>query len=489
MPDGLEGDTRPAPDLPPSLTSPTADAGRRWLKVDVALLAVVGAGFAFRVFTLFTVARRNPNAGDPWYYHQQSRLLTANRGFSEPYTWCRADLVNATGGCKGGGKLIATAIHPPLFSMWFAISNLVGADSWFAHKVMACIAGSLTILFVGLIGRELAGRRAGLLAAGIAAAYPNLWVIDGIGMPEGLFCAMIAGSIWAAYHWRRTPTVGWAAATGVALGLATLTRGEAIFLVPALLVPLVLLRRGLSGRARVTHLGVMAGLALLLLVPWTVRNATRFHDTVLLSTNSAEVLVYANCDAAYHGRFAGFWVFGCQNDIRRTLPGGEPPGDESQRANFYRHIGFDYAKHHQSELPAVLAARVGRVWDVYRPFQNTELSKIEGRPRWISTLGLWCYWVLLPFAIGGVVVLHRRRVSLLPVAVQALGVTVTALYAYGVVRFRAPAEVAVVVLAGIGMDALMRRRRPVRPGAQEAWAAAVQTDRATDAVPAEGANA
>src|SRR4051794_7149058 len=87
---------------------------RRWGRVDVALLAIVAGGFAFRVFTLFNLARRNPNAGDPWFYHQESRLLTSNRGFSEPFGWCRADLVNASGACRGGGKLLATAIHPPL---------------------------------------------------------------------------------------------------------------------------------------------------------------------------------------------------------------------------------------------------------------------------------------------------------------------------------------------------------------------------------------
>ncbi len=437
-------------------------------RIDLALAGIVLAGFAFRVFTLFNLAERNPNAGDPWFYHQQSRLLTSGRGFSEPFTWCRVDLANITGGCRGGGRLVPTAIHPPLFSLWYALSNLVGADSWFAHKVMSCLAGSLTVLLVGLIGRELAGRRAGLLAAALAAAYPNLWVIDGIGMPEGLFCAIIAASTYAAYRWRRTPTVWWAAASGGALGLAILTRGEAIFLVPALLVPLVLMRPHLERRTRLVHLGVMAGLALALLVPWTIRNSLTFHDPVLLSTNSSEVLVYANCDAAYHGTFLGFWVFECQKDVRASQ--GEPPGDESQRANFYRHVGFTYAKDHAGRLPVVLAARVGRVWDLYRPFQNTELSKIEGRPQWVSKLGLWCYWALLPLAIVGLVALRHRKVAILPLVVQAAGVTVTALYAYGVVRFRAPAEVAIVVLAGIGVDALVRRGRSVDPGPHEEWA-------------------
>src|SRR4029079_17123691 len=111
---------------------------------------------------------------------------------------------------------------------------------------------------------------------------------------------------------------------------------------------------------------------------------------------------------------------------------------------------------------------VGRVWDLYRPFQNTEFSKIEGRPKWVSTLGLLNYWAMLPFAVWGVVALRRRKVILLPLLIQVVSVTVTAAYAYGVVRFRAPAEVALVVRAAVGIDALLRRRWPVEPGPSEA---------------------
>jgi hypothetical protein len=41
-------------------------------------------------------------------------------------------------------------------------------------------------------------------------------------------------------------------------------------------------------------------------------------------------------------------------------------------------------------------------------------------------------------------------------------VTITAVLFYGLVRFRVPAEVALVVLAGAGLDALWSRWRPGR---------------------------
>jgi hypothetical protein len=41
---------------------------------------------------------------------------------------------------------------------------------------------------------------------------------------------------------------------------------------------------------------------------------------------------------------------------------------------------------------------------------------------------------------------------------QAVVVTLTAALVYGLVRFRVPAEVAIVVLAGVAVDELLERR-------------------------------
>jgi hypothetical protein len=43
---------------------------------------------------------------------------------------------------------------------------------------------------------------------------------------------------------------------------------------------------------------------------------------------------------------------------------------------------------------------------------------------------------------------------------QFVMVSVTALAVYGLVRFRVPAEVALAVLAAVGVDALVGRRAP-----------------------------
>jgi hypothetical protein len=102
------------------------------------------------------------------------------------------------------------------------------------------------------------------------------------------------------------------------------------------------------------------------------------------------------------------------------------------------------------------------VWDVYRPRQNALFSTIEGRDRRVANVGLVFYWVLVPIAIAGVVVLRRRRTMVWPLVAPVVVVCATAAYAYGVTRFRVPAEVALVVLAAPGLDAAFSslRRSP-----------------------------
>jgi hypothetical protein len=64
---------------------------------------------------------------------------------------------------------------------------------------------------------------------------------------------------------------------------------------------------------------------------------------------------------------------------------------------------------------------------------------------------------LVPFAVAGGVLLRRRRVPITPLVAQFAIVTLTAAAIYGLVRFRVPAEVSLVVLAAVALDAVIPR--------------------------------
>ncbi|MGI8754484.1 MAG: ArnT family glycosyltransferase [Acidimicrobiales bacterium] len=455
----------------PAATDPTAS--RPSLAFREPLAAIAAVAFAIRLVTLKTVADFTPDGGDPFWYHTQANALVRGHGFIDPF------IQRAT------GQLTPGAQHPPLYTLWLSVASAVGFTSYDAHKVMSCLAGVLAVVLIGVAGRAVAGRRAGLIAAGIAAVYPPLWVIDGLLWPEGLFAAMVAMMIWAAHRWAAKPSLASAAVLGVAIALATLTRGEAIgFLVVAVL-PLFWFVGRLRGATLVRHLAV-AGLAFALLVaPWSVRNAAQFDRFMPLSTNTDEVFVYANNPYAFgladrtlacrphpsypngltldrsRTTYLGFWFFPWEEYLR--CRNGEPGGDVSLKSAHWRGVGTRYARDHLGRLPVVAAARLGRSFDLYRPFQGAQLLRFEGRNLTVSKIDVWSWWSVALAAIAGAFVLRRRRITLVPLLSTVTLVVVTSVYAYGSPRFRTPVDVAAVILAAVAVDELARRRRPAGP--------------------------
>jgi 4-amino-4-deoxy-L-arabinose transferase-like glycosyltransferase len=423
------------------------------LRSRLALPAVVAMGFFVRVVTLLTVLPERTDNGDPLFYHTTANVLARGRGFIEPLRW------------RDFGTYRPSAFHGPLYPVVLSISSRFGGTSYFDHKMMSIVVGSAVVLAAGLLGKRLGGAAVGLAAAAFAAVYPNLWQIDSLLYPEGLMALLVTVTMILAYRWRDRPRFATAALFGAVIALAALARGEGILLLPLLAFPWIMLTRTLPRSVRWRHLAVTFVACVAVLAPWMIRNATSFEKFVPLSTNGNEVMVYANCASVYNGPFVGYWDFQCQQRVRDAQ--GEPPGDESQVALYWRSLGFNYARDHAGELPRVVTLRVLRQWELFRPLQNVNLGGIEGRNRDASTMGLMMFYGLAGLSMVGAVSMRRRRVPLLPLGVQFLSVTITSAYTYGSVRFRAPAEPALCVLGAVGLVpvvALARRWLARGPG-------------------------
>ena len=436
------------------LASTFPSVRRRWalpIGFRFWIAGICAAAFLIRFAGLFRVAtdqRIGAGFGDPDYYQLQSNMLADGRGFGEPFTF------------RNTGRLIPTAIHPPGFSAYLAIFSKLGARAVFDHKMAAFLLGVAAVAVIGYIGRRVGGDAVGLLAAGLAAISPSFWLPDGIIMPEGAFILCCALVILFAYRWREHPVWQEAAALGLFIGLSALARGEGVLLGPVLALPWILSFRKVAMRTRLLHLAGAGVACLLVLAPWMVRNLNTFANFVPLSTNSNEVIEYANCPDSYYGEFAGYWSFNCQERIRQEQ--GEFAGDESERAAAWRQVGVTYAREHAGRLPVVLAMRFGRVWNVWRPLNNARLSTIEGRNLRSQQIALALQAILTPMAIAGWWILRRRGTPSWPLVAQAVCVTLTAMYAYGADRFRAPAEITLVVLSAVTAVWLVDRWRSTR---------------------------
>ncbi|MDZ7673456.1 MAG: glycosyltransferase family 39 protein [Acidimicrobiales bacterium] len=389
---------------------------RHWRPGMVVILLIAAA---VRLSYVVFVVGDDLAAGDAIYYSAQADTIAAGGGFSHPF------------------EDEPAADHPPMTALLLAPVSVGAGDPLFEQRLLMAAIGTLAVGAIALLGREIGGRRGGLIAGGIAAVYPGLWINDGLAMSETPTALLTALVLLVAIRWRRDQAPGWL--LGILGGLLVLTRAELGLLMAALVLPW-----GLSGAwlDRVRRIALVALVAVLVVAPWTVRNLIRFEEPVAVSTNDGLTLVGANCDPSYFDA-VGFWYLQC------GLP--EPAGDQSEVSAAYREQALEYVGDHLDRVPTVAAARAARVWSVWETDAMTYLNRGEGRPQPASVMALYGWWLLAPAAAASLWSIHRRRGPLLVLVAPFVTVTIVAVLTYGIPRFRLPAEVAAIgALAVLG---------------------------------------
>lgn len=345
------------------------------------------------------------------------------------------------------------ADHPPMTALLLTPVAGITDGSILAERFVMVAIGTAAVVAMAVLAAQLAGRVAGLATGVIAALYAGFWVNDGLLMSESPTALLVALILLTALRLSARPSVAGAAVLGAVGGVAALTRAELVLLVVLLAAPATLAARpdGAAWRTRLRDLAVVGVTAGAIVAPWVGWNLARFEEPVLLSTNGGFTLAGANCDTSYYTSGIGFWNLECSF---AASPGA---GDHSEMDEALRAAAFEYVGDNADRLPAVVLARLGRTWGVYAPEQMVELNVGEGRERGVSWAAMVSYWLLLPVAAAGVPIARRSGVRLWPLVATVVLVTVVTVLFYGIVRFRLPADVSLVVLAGIAVGSAVER--------------------------------
>jgi 4-amino-4-deoxy-L-arabinose transferase-like glycosyltransferase len=179
-----------------------------------------------------------------------------------------------------GGELPRDPFRPALYPLATAAVAAAGVPAFTAARLLSNLAAAALAWLAWWTGRRLAGPPAGWLAFALTAVNPNLWTLGQHVTTDMPFAVLAAAALAAGLLYLETP--GWRPAllAGAALGLATFTRANGLFLVPPLLAAWWLAPRGTVAAAgrRVAHLAAAAGIALLVLVPHFALRAAAFGD-------------------------------------------------------------------------------------------------------------------------------------------------------------------------------------------------------------------
>ena len=252
------------------MTQLTVDADTRarlWTPLTVATLAVivllaVGVRAAWIAY-----ANVNPLDGrfdDTIFYLESAKSLARDFTFRDQF-----------------GRY--TAHWPPGYPLVLSGVFATAGAHLLAAKALNVALSAATVLLTYALGARLFGVRAGMLAALLLALSPGHAYFSTLVMAEVLFCfgflAVVALLVWWTLDAERA---SWQRllALGIATGCLTLVRAEAVFLPAAFAL---LWKVALPGWRLVLRYSAIFALGfVLVLTPWTARNAYRFHAFVPL---------------------------------------------------------------------------------------------------------------------------------------------------------------------------------------------------------------
>ena len=409
-----------------------------WQSWWARLSVIAGFGLFVRLAFVLGITRFDEPVGDQLYYSAQA--LTNARGgwFEQPFA-----------------RGMPAADHPPLTSLLLTpITWLTESSGSFltAQRLMMVIIGVASIVIVAMIARLLGGDKVGLIAAAITAVYANVWVNDGLIMAETPTFFLLAITMLLALMYRRQHQRKYLVGLGATSGLLALTRPE-LLLVTALLVFFVIgVHHADDVKRRLKCAAVVLIASLIVIAPWIIWNQTRFSDSVYISTNDGLTLAGANCDSTYYNDI-GSWDIWCAYET--TIP---KDADASRASTLMRHDGLSYWNDHITRYPIVAAARIARVLSVGFIGSNNNAATFEGRPKWVSLLGVFQFWLILVAAAFGLRKL-ANRIDQIILLVLLPTIVLVAMVANAYVRFRLPAEIGLIVLAAIGINHLLNAKQ------------------------------
>ena len=365
-----------------------------------------------------------------------------------------------------------SAFRPP------AYPYLLGGVYWLfgihpnLGRLVGALLGTVTVLLAAWLGAVVWDRRVGLIAGAATAVFPALIVLNGSLLSESLFLPIELGLTLTVVALRRTgPRLWLALLAGALCGLAALTRTVGVVFVIPILWAIIAGGSGWRERAQGVAVAVLS--LVLVMTPWTIRNAEAFHAFVPLNTQTGITLagVYNN-EAGQDNYLEGIWRdFPEQTpDLARKLaPLYRRPGgiNEVQLDHQLTRDALTYAAHHPTYVGVVSALNLlrmfdlgkGHTWTTDRSFAE---MNVPASLRLLTTASLQLITLVALLGLIGRATSRRRFRPLGPPvlwAVPLLAVLAT-IPAEGSLRYGEIADPFIILIAAVTVTSARGARSP-----------------------------
>jgi hypothetical protein len=418
------------------------------------LLLIVLAGAAVRVAgALYMGDRMAPVSGayDQIFYHDLGLNLLAGKNFAftrPPWPFI----------APGAPSAYYSFAYPLFLAGVYAVA---GPHALAARVVQALICSLLPLQVYWLVrkiadggwrmadgGPRVAGgswEAVALVAAGITAFYAYFILYSAALQTEGLYLVLVAWSLLATLDLAERPTwKGWLS-WALAVTLASLLR-QVFMPVAAMFFVYVLFRA--RGRVKPAHVALAGGVAIALIVPWTVRNYLTYDRFLLLNSQYGQVLWNAN-HPGLGVHFVGDAMFPVPEDLRGA--------NEVDLTNELMRRGVQLIAAEPWRFVRLSLSRAGVLFLFWPSRFSPPVSNVS------RTLS---FGICLPFMVAGLVLSARewRRWLLLYLFIGAYALI--HIVSWAQIRYRMPIDLALIPFAALAAVALVgwvRRRRQEAP--------------------------
>lgn len=193
-----------------------AESNKPWLAKHAVLVAILAVSLALKIALIAGTSDVAPIADEKSYLSAASDLDSYLRPveFMETSAWR-----------KRAKNIVGYGPYPSPGYIFFlyATSSSPLEDST-SSKLAQVFLGTLAGFFVFLFGRDLFGRRAGLIAAGLFCFYPTLVAFSVYHWSESVFQSLLIPGFYLLLRSQPTSSRANLAAAGLLLGVASLVR-------------------------------------------------------------------------------------------------------------------------------------------------------------------------------------------------------------------------------------------------------------------------
>jgi hypothetical protein len=347
--------------------------------------------------------------------------------------------------------------HPPLYPYFLALPlGLTGSLE--VAKWVQVATSVLLVPAVGRVGTQAFGARAGLLAAAVAAFYPELVWFAAHFWVETLFTVLVWWGFERLLAADARAQTAPALAAGALWGLAVLARETLLYFVPLAALWLWWPRAPRAGR----RAAALVLTSVLVVAPWTWRNWVAFHTFVPVSTAGGLNLFQGNAPLSRQEVYDEYYaVTGYVAQYRHAVRRGLESILERQPTWLLEKLAEQMPMFWEAESMAAIHVKRGAYGAVPVPWAVA-----------LALVVLLPYLALLPPLVAGLAAAPYGRAQVL-LAAFLVYYNLIHVVTHGFNRYRLPVMPVVFVFASWAVAAWRDGSFPPLSPARKAVAAAV----------------